>query len=99
MVRVTDRGPYVRGRVIDLSYAAATQLGLRNKGVGDVALEIVSDTSGKPLQKQKAFYVQYEAKNGKMKAGPFREFAIAAEHQKALRVRHPEATVILDNRE
>jgi len=28
VVRINDRGPYVKGRIIDLSYAAAAALGL-----------------------------------------------------------------------
>ena len=32
MVCVTDRGPYVRGRIIDLSYAAAQQINMNDRG-------------------------------------------------------------------
>jgi 3D (Asp-Asp-Asp) domain-containing protein len=39
VVRVNDRGPFVRGRDIDLSAAAAREIGLR--GVGAVTLEIL----------------------------------------------------------
>ena len=39
MVCVTDRGPYVRGRIIDLSYAAAQQINMNDRGVGKVDLE------------------------------------------------------------
>ncbi|MBQ7456945.1 MAG: septal ring lytic transglycosylase RlpA family protein [Desulfovibrio sp.] len=95
MVCVTDRGPYVAGRIIDLSYAAATQLGLRKKGVGDVNLEIVCDADGKPLKKQHAFYVQYTAAKGAAKAGPYKAFSDACTMQEALRQAHPDATVIL----
>lgn len=38
IVRVNDRGPFVRGRVIDLSYTAALKLGLL-RGVGIVEIE------------------------------------------------------------
>ena len=41
-VRINDRGPFVRGRIIDLSVGAATELGLVGKGVGNVTLEIVA---------------------------------------------------------
>jgi peptidoglycan lytic transglycosylase len=40
-VRVNDRGPYVRGRVVDVSYSAADALGMVNKGVAPVKLEVV----------------------------------------------------------
>ena len=39
VVRVTDRGPYRRGRIIDLSWSAAKQLGILNHGVAMVKLE------------------------------------------------------------
>lgn len=45
VVRVNDRGPFHKGRVIDLSYAAATKLGYANKGTAKVRLELI-----KPLQ-------------------------------------------------
>ncbi|BAN28003.1 septal ring lytic transglycosylase RlpA family protein [Caballeronia insecticola] len=42
IVRINDRGPYVKGRSIDLSYAAASKLGLLRAGSEDVILEPVS---------------------------------------------------------
>ncbi len=36
ILEVTDRGPYVGGRILDLSEAAAVLLGLREQGVGRV---------------------------------------------------------------
>src|SRR3546814_13321518 len=36
VVRVNDRGPFHEGRIIDLSYAAAVQIGIRDRGVGRV---------------------------------------------------------------
>jgi rare lipoprotein A len=40
-VRINDRGPFVGNRLIDLSYAAAQQIGLIDPGSGDVDLAIV----------------------------------------------------------
>lgn len=95
MVCVTDRGPYVRGRIIDLSYAAAKQLGLNKKGVGKVELEVISDEHGSPLKKGQAYYVEYSGGAGKKKVGPFHAFADAAAMHEALQQAHPEAQVIL----
>lgn len=39
VVRINDRGPYVRGRIIDLSKAAAQQIGMIRSGVAKVRLE------------------------------------------------------------
>ena len=40
-VRINDRGPFVRGRTIDLSRAAATQIGIVARGHGQVELELL----------------------------------------------------------
>jgi rare lipoprotein A len=42
IVTVNDRGPFVRGRVLDLSTAAARAVGLTGEGVGRVTAEVVS---------------------------------------------------------
>jgi rare lipoprotein A len=41
VVRVNDRGPFLHGRVIDLSYAAAAKLGVAQKGSGEVDVEAI----------------------------------------------------------
>ncbi len=43
-VRVNDRGPYVRGRVVDVSYSAAEALGMVGQGVAKVKLDVVQKT-------------------------------------------------------
>ena len=40
-VRVNDRGPYVPGRVVDVSYSAAETLGMVGSGVAKVKLDVV----------------------------------------------------------
>jgi len=40
-VRVNDRGPYVPGRIVDVSYSAADALGMVGKGVANVKLDVV----------------------------------------------------------
>src|SRR5450432_2700895 len=42
IVTVNDRGPFVRGRVLDLSTAAARAVGLTSAGVGRVTAEVIS---------------------------------------------------------
>jgi len=41
-VRINDRGPYVAGRVVDISYSAAESLGIVNKGIAKVKLDVVN---------------------------------------------------------
>jgi rare lipoprotein A len=42
VVTVNDRGPFIRGRVLDLSKGAARAIGLTGAGVGHVTAEVVS---------------------------------------------------------
>jgi hypothetical protein len=41
LVRINDRGPYVNGRILDLSYAAAQRLALVENGTAPVSLEVI----------------------------------------------------------
>jgi rare lipoprotein A len=41
VVRVNDRGPFLHGRIVDLSYAAAHRLGIAQRGSGEVVVEAV----------------------------------------------------------
>jgi rare lipoprotein A (peptidoglycan hydrolase) len=41
VVRITDRGPWIRGRVLDLSLGAARNLGIAEKGVHRVRAEVL----------------------------------------------------------
>src|SRR3954466_16265688 len=47
-VRVIDRGPFVDGRIIDLSKAAARQIDLLGPGVGPVRLEVIAASADIP---------------------------------------------------
>jgi len=40
-VLVNDRGPFVKGRVIDLSKGAAEKIGLAERGIGLVKIEVI----------------------------------------------------------
>lgn len=42
-VRVNDRGPYVRNRILDLSYAAARELGFVSQGTVRVSIESIGE--------------------------------------------------------
>ena len=44
-VKINDRGPYVKGRVIDLSHKAFSQVGDVKKGVAPVKIEIIDDSN------------------------------------------------------
>jgi len=55
VVRINDRGPFVESRIIDLSYAAARQLGVTDPGLIRVAVEIVEKA---PLPPPSVFAVR-----------------------------------------
>ncbi|MCX2740641.1 septal ring lytic transglycosylase RlpA family protein [Pontibacter anaerobius] len=46
-VEITDRGPFVRGRIVDLSEAAARRVNMINSGVAPVRLEVVKPSKVK----------------------------------------------------
>ena len=54
VVRINDRGPFKRGRIIDLSKEAARQIGLLRAGIAEVEIEVLngdartSDTATRP---------------------------------------------------
>ncbi|MEJ7671080.1 MAG: septal ring lytic transglycosylase RlpA family protein [Casimicrobiaceae bacterium] len=49
VVRVNDRGPFLHGRIIDLSYAAAHRVGIAMKGSGEVEVEAIVPVSAGTL--------------------------------------------------
>ncbi len=96
MVCINNRGPFSRGRIIDLSYAAAEELGLSDRGVAPVNLEVVSNAEGKPLKEDEAFYVKFSEENTEeARVGPFKQYADASVMQEVMRSRHPNAAIVL----
>jgi rare lipoprotein A len=53
LVRINDRGPFVKQRIIDLSYKAAQRIGMAETGTAPVALRIVSAQQSPPPNNQK----------------------------------------------
>jgi rare lipoprotein A len=52
LVRINDRGPFIEGRIIDLSLAAASEIGVRRAGIAKVRVEVMRapaplDTGGR----------------------------------------------------
>ena len=55
IVRINNRGPYVKGRIIDLSLVAAREIGLtRKRGIARVKLEVLSSRETKEAATQRA---------------------------------------------
>ena len=47
VVTIVDRGPFVRGRIVDVSRGAARHIGLIGRGVGRVQIGVVSRGGGR----------------------------------------------------
>ena len=75
-VRINDRGPHVKGRVIDLSYAAAKSIGLIRSGVADVKVEVLST----PSQRSESLFVSLYT----VQAASFRDRAKAYDLKREL---------------
>ena len=44
IVRINDRGPFIKGRVIDLSKGAAKKIGLEKSGIAHVRIEAIDES-------------------------------------------------------
>jgi len=53
VVRINDRGPFVRGRIIDLSRRAAAEIGLLHDGLCDVLVRVISMPPEKAKKKKR----------------------------------------------
>jgi rare lipoprotein A (peptidoglycan hydrolase) len=53
ILRVNDRGPFAKNRIIDVSEKAAEILGFKNKGTTEVKIELLRDDTDEMLQKLK----------------------------------------------
>jgi len=82
VVRVNDRGPYSRNRILDLSYAAAREVGVVGPGTASVEVYLVPATGAPPR-----FTVQ---------VGAFSETDKAAALQREMARIYPEAVVYSD---
>lgn len=55
IVRVNDRGPFHEGRIIDLSYAAATKLGVAKTGTANVSIRVITSDADKNYRRSQTF--------------------------------------------
>jgi rare lipoprotein A len=74
-VRINDRGPFIKGRIIDLSYAAARELRMIGDGTAEVTLTILnkSQASTPSQETVKHFWVQAGAFTSLREAMTLRE--------------------------
>jgi rare lipoprotein A len=60
VVRVTDRGPFRKGAIVDLSWGAAKEIGMLSSGVQSVKVEVVEDVPTPFLPKDDIFIPTFE---------------------------------------
>ena len=96
LVRINDRGPYVKGRVIDLARAAAEYLDYAGKGLTKVRLELAGNDKD-PAQR---YYIRIRSSTSPGKAslvqgfGPFDKFDEAAALFISLYKSYPDAELM-----
>ena len=83
LVRINDRGPFIEGRIIDLSYAAARAADVWRAGVAKVRLEVLE--APKPLDTGGRWCVQ---------VGAFTDWSAADRYRERLARRYQNARVI-----
>lgn len=59
IVTVTDRGPYSKGKIIDLTYRAAKEIGMLSQGIAMVEIEVYEEVLT-PLETKRKKYVPME---------------------------------------
>ncbi len=87
VVRVNDRGPFVRGRIIDLSYTAAKKLGVVGPGTAPVKVVALGRASGDPnISKKPVTYtpLNYFKGNFTVQVGAFKDRTNAERLRKKL---------------
>lgn len=75
IVRVNDRGPFVKGRIIDLSRAAAKKLGVDVAGTAPVRIEALGYSGGSAGEYKAP--ASYDSGNFTVQVGSFKEYANA----------------------
>ena len=82
-VRITDRGPFVEGRIIDLSRAAARQIEMIGPGIVEVRLEVIAPPASPPSAELYAVQI-----------GAFQNRSNAERLERSLRKRYPQCRLV-----
>jgi len=95
-VRINDRGPFVRGRIIDLSYSAAKRIDMVGAGTARVEIfALGAAASGEPSSKRPPAFVpvDYNKGNFTFQVGAFKERKNAERLRQALDRRYKNAHI------
>lgn len=95
VVRVNDRGPFIDGRIIDLSYAAAKKLGVDGPGTAEVEISVLSAGETEPgrsvrtiplnanIEEELSLFIQMGSFSNPMNASNLVQTLIAANESSA----------------
>ncbi len=95
VVRVNDRGPFVKGRILDLSYAAAKKLGVDIAGTAPVRIEALG-YRGSGVDKYAALE-SYDTGNYTVQIGSFKEFSNAQRLSEEMKKLHGFSEIHMTN--
>ena len=93
-VRINDRGPFVDGRAIDLSYAAARTIGLVGPGTGRVRIEVLRNAPQPAVHLQPAPTRELPASSYTIEVAALADPAKADHLRRVLASRFPDAFVV-----
>ena len=81
IVRVNDRGPFIEGRIIDLSYVAAKKLGIDGEGTGRVEIRTIDPRKKKVVARPEPKNITIASSSGQLylQVGAFTDHANATQ--------------------
>jgi len=80
IVRINDRGPFIKGRIIDLSYAAGKKIGLDVTGTAPVEIKVIGFKGKKYVKEYKIQVGAFISKKGALKiANKYKNFGYNTE--------------------
>ena len=88
IVRVNDRGPFVKGRIVDLSYAAAKQIGIDKAGLAPVTIEVIDTPVAQTRDTFKVSKLSNKARESYIQAGAYRKMENALDVMHSLKKQH-----------
>ena len=100
-VRINDRGPFVRGRIIDCSYTAGKEIGLDRMGIAKVSIEVVGFAgkvqSKSSIAKAQKTHTQTRVRlsNFGVQVGAFKRYAGAQIYKKKHTSMYPEYKTVI----
>ncbi len=99
IVRINDRGPFVRNRIIDLSYSAAKEIGMARSGTAPVLIETVALARHCPGKRRSGWVMEKPPNpnigNFSLQVGSFRLAQNAYNLKRKLEAKYPDVRVVV----